>query len=218
MADLYLYADETGNMDLDGAAKDGSSPYFGFGTAIFPGEHGEEIWDGHVLRTALTERGENLRAGFHAKNDLWAARSPMLALIGQQKPRIDTTFLLKEAVPEDVRRRGQEGLYQSAWLAHLTHLCEHAVAPEDHLYAVVATLRLRSKANAARDALDEVCRRMEREITLCHWDASSAWGLQVADYALWAVHRNLVGRDLRDYTTTIQPLVRSISTPWGLAR
>src|SRR5690606_23235042 len=35
VADVYLYADETGNLDFDGAAKQGGSAYFGFGTAMF---------------------------------------------------------------------------------------------------------------------------------------------------------------------------------------
>jgi hypothetical protein len=26
---------------------------------------------------------------------------------------------------------------------------------------------------------------------LCHWDSGTAWGLQVADYALWAAQRSV---------------------------
>ena len=40
--DVYLYADETGNLDYGGATKQGASPYFGFGTAVFIGDHGVE--------------------------------------------------------------------------------------------------------------------------------------------------------------------------------
>lgn len=57
MSDIYLYADETGNLDNDGAGKDGASAYFGFGTAVFDHDHGDEMWDGLRLRASLEERG-----------------------------------------------------------------------------------------------------------------------------------------------------------------
>ncbi len=43
-----MYADETGNMDMSGSP--GASLYFGFGTAVFGGEHGRQVWDGLRLR------------------------------------------------------------------------------------------------------------------------------------------------------------------------
>lgn len=44
MADVYIYADETRNLDFDGASKKGGSAYFGFGTAVFRENHGAYLW------------------------------------------------------------------------------------------------------------------------------------------------------------------------------
>lgn len=39
--DVYMYADETGNLDYDVAG--GGSKYFGIGTATWTGEHGPHL-------------------------------------------------------------------------------------------------------------------------------------------------------------------------------
>lgn len=155
--------------------------------------------------------------GFHAKNDTWAVRNPMFALLGSQAPRVDTTFLLKSGAHEDVRSGGDLRLYTLAWLIHLRRLCDQVVRPDDHLYVVVGTVGTRARRAAAESAVRDVVSRMRQQITLCVWPASTAWGLQVADYALWAVHRHLVGHPLANYESDVAPLVRSIHTPWGEA-
>ena len=35
-----MYADETGNLDYSAGDKVGATKYFGFGTAVFSGDHG----------------------------------------------------------------------------------------------------------------------------------------------------------------------------------
>lgn len=50
-----MYADETGDLDMSGSA--GSSTYFGFGTAVFTRNHGQELWEGLQLRCRLEQRG-----------------------------------------------------------------------------------------------------------------------------------------------------------------
>ncbi|HKU12476.1 MAG TPA: hypothetical protein VJQ61_14765 [Sinomonas sp.] len=69
MADIYMYADETGNLDYDAGTKDGASTYFGFGTATFDGDHGDALFQGLRLRAELEGVGVQLKDGFHAKND-----------------------------------------------------------------------------------------------------------------------------------------------------
>lgn len=44
-----------------------------------------------------------------------------------------------------------------------------------------------------RAALRDVCAQMKRESVLCVWDAGTSWGLQIADYALWAIQRRADG-------------------------
>lgn len=215
MTDVFIYADETGNLDYGGSGKEGASAYFGFGTALFPGEHGDALWDGHVLRSSLADRGFDMPKGFHAKNDLWDIRNEMLALVSMQQPRLDTTFLYKDNAYPYVKAKGWEYLYKLAWYLHLKHVCEWVVESDDHIYVVVATMGTKKRAVLAREAVEDVCRQMNRTITLCMWDAATSWGLQVADYGLWAVHRHLVGGSLRDYDQLVKPLVKTEFTPWG---
>lgn len=72
MGNVYIYADETGNLDY--GTKPGASPYFGFGTAVFRFEHPEALWGGLSLRASLAA-GQNgrpgvaLPKGFHAVQD-----------------------------------------------------------------------------------------------------------------------------------------------------
>lgn len=217
MADVFFYADETGNLDYGGSGKHGASPYFGFGTAMFAGEHAEENWDAQVLRAHLEERNVRLPKGFHAKNDAWPTRQEVFGMLRLQAPRIDTTFLAKSNAYESVRTRGEVYLYKLAWYLHLKYLCESATTPADRLYVVVASFGTHARATAAREAVDGVCHQMNRDIVLCVWDAGSCWGLQAADYALWAVHRNLVGGKHEGYARDVEPLVQSRFLPWGAA-
>ncbi|PYG00198.1 hypothetical protein SAMN05216184_104137 [Georgenia satyanarayanai] len=215
--DIFVYADETGNLDYGGAGKQGASPYFGFGTAIFDGDHSVEMWDGHVLRTSLAGRGHDMANGFHAKDDLWEVRNGMFALLRTQEPRIDTTFLLKANAYPNVKAAGEMRLYKMAWYLHLKYICQNVTTTDDRLYVIVGSMGTKKRKVAAQEAVADVCNQMHRDITLCIWPAATTWGLQVADYALWAVHRRLVGGKLTNYEEDVEPLVKSIFRPWGTA-
>ncbi|MGC5617424.1 DUF3800 domain-containing protein [Georgenia sp. Z1491] len=216
-ADVFVYADETGNLDYAGAGKDGASDYFGFGSAIFQGDHSLEIRDGHVLRAALSGRGIDMSKGFHAKYDTWEVRNSMFALLSDQRPRIDTTFLLKSGAYPDVKERGEMWMHKYAWFLHLRHICENVARPEDHLYVVTGSIGTKARKTAAMAAVRDVVSQMSQQITLCVWPAATSWGLQVADYALWAAHRHLRGAPLKNYEEDVAPLVKSIFRPWGVA-
>ncbi|MGH3683206.1 MAG: hypothetical protein ACRDT2_23520 [Natronosporangium sp.] len=88
--------------------------------------------------------------------------------------------------------------------------------PGDRLFVIVGTLQTHNKREAIRTAVVEVCARVTgRLIIPCIWDAPSSWGIQVADYGLWAAHRRLEGRDSPWFHTCIEPTLRSVLTPWG---
>jgi len=216
VADIYLYADETGNLDCDGEGKQGASAYFGFGTAVFDHDHGAELWNGLRLRAELERKGLNLPRGFHAINDSHVTRNEMFEVIAQQAPRIDTTFLLKANARDCIRQRGQMHLYKMAWYLHVKYVAPLVAGPADRLFVIAGSFGTRSRQTQAREALSDVCVQLDREIVLCVWEASSSWGLQVADYALWAVHRNLLGKDCRWYGTAVRPTLGSTFTPWGM--
>jgi hypothetical protein len=63
VSEVFVYADETG--DLDAIGSPGSSRYFGFGTAVFPDGHGQQLWEGLRLRCRLEQSGIRL-APWHA--------------------------------------------------------------------------------------------------------------------------------------------------------
>lgn len=210
-----MYADETGDLDLSGSP--GSSRYFGFGTAVFPGEHGSELWDGHQLRCRLEQRGVRLPKGLHAKNDSKATRTEVFSLIRRQSPRIDTTFLLKEKAFPQVRRKGPIRLYQMAWYLHFKEIALRVTSPGDTLFVVVGSLQTSNKRDAIRHALEDVCRQVghDRTIVPCIWDAHTSWGIQVADYALWAVQRILEGRACSWYESCVAPILATTFLPWN---
>jgi hypothetical protein len=83
MPDVFMYANETANLDYQ--EHQGASTYFCVGTAAFSGNHGEN----------LAAAGVKLRGGFHAVDDSkivrsqsWSdpARSPSAVGIAHGRP------------------------------------------------------------------------------------------------------------------------------------
>lgn len=222
MADVYLYADETGNLDYnaDGVR---TSYYFGFGTAMFDGEHGEALWRGLHLRAQL-ESGEtgriaqNMPRGFHAVVDSNKTRAQMFAEIAIQRPRIDATLLYKPSAYSSVRARGEMYLYKLAWHLHLKAVIARVSQPGDRIFVIVATLGTKSRATQVRAALTDVCAQTGRDIVLCIWDSATSWGLQVADYALWAIQRRQEDRSGTWWDDYIAPATATVFFPWGAHR
>jgi hypothetical protein len=214
--EVYLYADETGNLDYAGSGKPGASDYFGFGTAVYYDDHGSQLMQGLRLRAAVTANGVSLARGFHAVDDSYTTRSEMYDSIATQAPRFDTTFLLKSGAYPWVRQGGEMRLYKLAWYLHLKEVALRVSTRDDKVFVVAGTFGTKSRRTQAEAALGDVCRQVDRDITLCVWDAATSWGLQVADYALWAVHRDLLGRHCPWFAAAIQPSLASTFTPWGL--
>lgn len=210
-----MYADETGDLDMSGAS--GASRYFGFGTATFTGDHGHALWEGLQLRCQLEARSVRLPRGLHAKNDSRATREAVYSVIAGQAPRFDTTFLFKENAYDYVRAAGPLRLYKLAWFLHFKEIALQVSAPEDRLFVVVGTLQTSNKRDAVRHALEDVCSQAARRIVPCIWDAQSSWGIQVADYGLWAVQRDLEGRDCPWLDSAVRPTLSSRFLPWGRA-
>jgi len=216
MTDVFLYADETGNLDYEaGVGSNRESPYFGFGTAAFTGDHGSQLFRGLATRAGLSALGLYLPGGFHAKNDTTATRQAMFDLIKESSPRFDMTFLCKPNAYPLVKNRGQMYLYKMAWYLHLKEVAMRVASPADKLYVVAGTFGTKRRATEAREALADVCRQVDRDITLCVWESASSWGLQVADYGLWAAHRNLMGRSSGWFRDAIEPNIQTSFRPWG---
>ncbi|MGV0041286.1 DUF3800 domain-containing protein [Mycobacterium colombiense] len=212
---IYMYADETGNLDYSPQGKVGATDYFGFGTAVFPDGHGEHLFGGLRLRARLESRGLHLPRGFHAVNDAKRTKDEMFDLIRQQAPRFDTTFLYKPNAYPTVRAKGEMYLYKMAWYLHFKEIATQVCTPADDLCVIVGTIATSARRALARAALLDVCLQVHRVINLCYWDASTSWGLQVADYGLWAVQRHLAGKTCSWFAPCVQPTLQSVFTPWG---
>ncbi|MFF4653149.1 DUF3800 domain-containing protein [Streptomyces sp. NPDC001380] len=218
MAEIYMYADETGDMDMSGSQ--GASRYFGFGTAVFEGDHGHSLWEGLQLRCQLERRGISLPRGLHAKDDSHATRGEVFQLIESQAPRFDTTFLLKANAYSYIRAAGPMRLYKLAWYLHFKEIVRRVSSPGDTVYVIAAHLTTNKKEGSARLALQDVCQQLatDREIVLCVWNAATSWGVQVADYGLWAVHRILEDRKCSWYESSVKPTLATTFMPWGRAK
>ncbi|WP_322409155.1 DUF3800 domain-containing protein [Microbacterium invictum] len=215
MAVIYLYADETGNLDYAQHPTGNESGFFGFGTAMFRDEHGDAIWRGHELRTRLAAHGLQVPRGFHAKDDSVATRNEVFAVIRELSPRFDTTFLLKSNAYASVRDRGQMYLYKLAWFLHIKEVIRQTSNPNDRVIIIAGSFGTNERASRAREAIRDVCDQLNRRVTLCVWDASTSWGLQVADYGLWGTHRYLVGKGGAWFEESVRPSLQSTFTPWG---
>lgn len=216
---IYLYADETGNLDYQGSPNPkggGASTYFGFGTATFTTEkHGDDLLGGLHLRAQLAQEEVKLTRGFHACDDSHRTRSDMFTEIKRQQPRFDTTFLYKANAYPNVKDAGPMRLYKMAWYLHLKEIALRVSEPDDELFVIVAEFGTKRVRKTAYEAVREVCEQIDRNITLCVWTAPSSWGLQVADYGLWAVQRHLEGKKCTWFDPCIKPNLASLFTPWG---
>jgi hypothetical protein len=212
--DHYLYLDETGTLDFE--ERPGEA-FFGVGTAHFAGAHGDEIWQGHELRCELESTGVRVQKGLHAKNDSAATRAQVYTLIASQAPRFDSTMLRKANAFPRVREAGKVRLYKMALWLHLKHVVYQISDPGDRIFMVVGHLQTSSRRDAIRQAVMDVCAQtsFNRQVIPCIWDAPTAWGIQVADYLLWRVQREVEGKTVPGYTDAVASLTTGAFAPWG---
>lgn len=215
MSDVYMYVDETGNLDLTGG--NGASPFFGIGTAVFFGEHGKALWEGLDLRFQMERAGHNLAKGFHAILDNKHTRDEVFELIRQQEPRFDSTFLDKAKAYPRVIERGEVYFYKLAWYQHFKYVGPRITRVGDRLHVIAATLGTAARRTAVRSALQDVVNQVMtgRDVTLCVWDSVTSWGLQVADYGLWAIQRDLIKGNVWWYDNCVKPTVMSCFRPFN---
>lgn len=209
-----MYADETGNLDYQQHA--GASRYFGIATAVIR-DHATALNEALSLRVELHAAGMPLNKGyFHATDDSHPTRKQVFALIGDQGWQFDATMLNKANAYDHVRKEGEVRLYKMAWHLHFKYVAPAVAKPGDRLFVIAATLGTNARKRAFEAALYDVCRVQGpygRSVQVCHWPASTSWGLQVADYAAWAVQRKLE-KDEDRYLSMIKHKLKSCFTPW----
>jgi len=220
MADLFLYADETGNLDYNVNGNSGASTYFGVGTALFDRDHGDALWNGLRLRAELSGSFAgattfSLPKGFHARNDGFEIRERVFSAINEQAPRFDATFMNKGRAYDYVRARGSMWLYKWTFYCHLMRVAQLIATPTDTLYVIIATLGTKALQKTAHRALEDVCQQTGLRVVLCVWDSATSWGLQVADYGLWAMQRKLEKNDDSWHSRYVASHEATVTYPWG---
>lgn len=143
----------------------------------------------------------------------------MFSLIAEQAPRFDMTFLEKRAAYDSVKSKGSIYLYKMAVFLHLKYVIDKVSNPRDTVFVIVGSLQTSRKREAVRHAVVDVCQQVasarSRIIVPCIWDAPSSWGIQVADYGLWAVQRDLEGRSSEWLEPCVKPSLVSLFRPWS---
>ncbi len=210
----YIYLDESGTLDFDSTEH---GRFFGIGTAHFVGDHSSALWDWHQLKIDLEKFGIQVPKGLHAKNDRKETRTITYKIISKQLWRFDSTFLLKSSAYPYIREEGKIRLYKMAIWLHLKYLIPKVSRPGDEIVVIVGDLKLSRRKSAVRNAIEDICNQLQfdRNIHLCIWDAASTWGIQVADYGLWRIQRELEKKQVPEYAKVIDNLINPTFFPWG---
>lgn len=197
MANVYVYLDETGVPSWEPTPE---SPFFGIGSALFRDDHHEQLAKLTDLRVDLSKTSVPLPKGFHAKDDTWATRKQVFSTLGDMNVEVRGTFFLKANAFERLKEREPFWLYKYAIYRHVLDVIRMHTGPGDDVHIVAATINLKSKHEACRDAFDDIAQQMpkDRKVQISIWTSESSPGLQVADYGLWARQRVLMKRDLSE--------------------
>ena len=210
MADIYIFADETGDLSYQSDNK-----FFGFGTATFFSPEEINFPEAFRLRCRLEARGLPNIAGFHASIDSNKTRTEVFSLVSAQSPRFDFTFLDKREVQNQVVARGETYLYKLAWYLHFKQLISQVGTEIDTIYAISASIKTKAKANTIQRALVDVAMQLNhRKIVPVWWNSNTSWGLQMADYGLWAAQRKLIVGSDTWFDRYVKASTYSFFEPW----
>ena len=217
--DVYIYADEYGDLDFSGNPR--AAHYFGIGTATYAGPHGDALAQGLELRCRLEARGVSVPQGFHAVNDSGQTRHEVFAVLRSQRPRFDATFLAKSEAQRHLRTAPKTYMYKLALYLHLKWIIPRVAPTQGTVYVVLGSLQTAGKRQSVHAAVSDVCAQVDlpfAQVVPCIWDAPSSWGIQAADYGLWAIQRSLERGDDSWPDAYVQPTLGSNFLPWGTHR
>lgn len=217
--EYWCFLDETGTPDYD----PDSSPYFAFGSAVFKGDHGDVYMDALKARASRT----GVQDGFHASHDTNETKQCFFECISGMDVRFYATFMAKMNAYPYVKARGKLWLYKYTLYRQTGYIIWKLWDGKSRIdvHLVVAKINLSSREKAVRDAVADVCGQFD--VGLVHviphiWDSDSSVGLQVVDYGLWAIQRNVLSHGLRSghFNRFIKAKLGgddAIEYPWGVA-
>ncbi len=214
MTRWYLFADESGNFDF--TRKQGATSYFAVGSILIEGDERR-----NSIRSALDRLSDELLisgqaspGAFHATEDRQVIRNQVYEVLLQEDFSADVTVLEKRKATPSIRT-DEQLFYRYAWYYHFKRI-NWGLVPGDELIVIAATLATKRSRGKFLEALREVIdqqldRRVKRRVEFWKDDADRC--LQAADYALWAVMRDLEQGDDRA-RKQIEPKLRSVYKPF----
>jgi hypothetical protein len=186
VADLYVFADEAGNMDF--SPKKGSSRYW-IVTTVTAADcaAGDALLD---LRRRLAWEGVDVHPEFHATEELQPVRDRVFETLRDCQFRVDATIFEKRKVRPH-RRALTDRFYEFAWFYHLKALAPRIMGAGDRLLLVPATVaKSREKQVLFSEAVREAVGQLVKGDARCaFWAARTDPCLWVADYCSWAIQR-----------------------------
>lgn len=194
MAIVYLFADESGNLDFSG----GGSRYFILTTVTLPDfSLGDRLLN---LRREMGWRGIEIFDAFHASTDKQAVRNEVFHLIQQHEFRIDATLLNKSRAFPDIKD-DEIRFYKVAWRIHFNYVAKRVMTDGDAIHVVAASLGTQKRKHlfhqAVRDVVEE--RGQAPNFRTSSWSAACEPCLQIADYCSWAIQRKWESGDDRSH-------------------
>jgi hypothetical protein len=214
VARKYLFADESGNFDFrDHTKYQGATKHFAVGTILFEDDKDRRALEVDLLdlRRTMISNGLPIKGEFHATEDKQAVRDGVFKVLADHNFVVDVTIMEKaKSMPR--LRTSEARFYQYAWYYHFKYFARQSFQPEDDLTVMTATLGTKAKQRDFRTAVEDVVTqccdfRVKRRV-VCHPSASDL-GLQAADYAVWAVMRDIEKGDDRS-RRIIDDKIRSV--------
>lgn len=209
----WVFLDESGTPDFDSTAQ---SPYFAFGSATFTQSRPIPFKPYHDVR----EQRRGILNGFHAYNDSRDTRTAFFNMMADNPAHYEATFMLKENAFGYVKQRPKIWMYKYTLFRHLQQVIASLRAQVDTINVVAAHINMDAKQDAVRHSIEDVCAQLggPTNVAVHIWKAPSSAGLQIADYALWAIQRQLFKGDCREFDMSVKPHLRNVHYPWGVKR
>lgn len=220
MPKKYLFADESGNFDFRDHQqfKNGPTKFFAVGTLMIEGERRmrslrDDLMD---LRYTLVENGTPHHESFHATEDPQHVRDAVFDVLRGHDFKVDVT-ILEKSKSQPQTRTSPARFYKYAWFYHFKHFSGRYFQPSDELMVVSAGLGNKRTKSAFKDSVEDVVRQccnyqVKRDFGF--WPCAADPCLQAADYALWAVMRDVERKDSRS-RDLIDDKINSVYNLWS---
>ena len=193
---LYIFLDESGNLDFSPTGTDyfvltsvSTTRPFPFSSAL------------DDLKYDCLESGLELQ-GFHCSEDKQRVRDRVFAIIEANLGSLRVDSLIVEKRKTGLAMREDTRFYPEM-LGYLLKWVLPGVQPSTAITVITDTLPLQRKRKSIEKAVKRTLAAMVplnlASYRILHHDSKSHYGLQVADYCSWAVFKKWESGDTRSY-------------------